>query len=187
MKEDKIVVAVVTVIMCVLVLSRLGMIRLPSLKGEATENNTQNQVQVEDRTDVCTANTSRFKDSGDGTITDRETGLVWQQFDCGSPMSQEDALAHIKNSRDGGYEDWRLPTYEELLELYGGLGSGGKNHRVEPFQWTYVEDKGMYGPEYRSSSKGIFGTLRTLDFLDKSSNAASGGRMCLVRAVRNPK
>jgi hypothetical protein len=55
-----------------------------------------------------------FVDNGDGTVTDRATGLMWQQADIGSGMDWEDALAYAESLTLGGYDDWRLPNVKEL-------------------------------------------------------------------------
>jgi Protein of unknown function (DUF1566)/Fibronectin type III domain len=61
-----------------------------------------------------------FADSGDGTIADAATGLVWMKADSGSGMSWQEALAWVqtKNSANHlGYNDWRLPNAKELHSL----------------------------------------------------------------------
>lgn len=72
----------------------------------------------------------RFKDHGNGTLTDTRSGLMWKKClegqsggDCaGSPqrMSWDKALNNAQfasSSQFAGYRDWRLPTVAEL----GGL------------------------------------------------------------------
>lgn len=56
-------------------------------------------------------------DNGDGTITDRATGLMWMQSDSGSGMDWGDALAYCENLSYGGYTDWRLPDAKELQSI----------------------------------------------------------------------
>ena len=58
-----------------------------------------------------------FKDNGDGTVTDGNTGLVWMKTDSGKGMSWEEALAYAENSKCAGYSDWRLPNAKELQYL----------------------------------------------------------------------
>ncbi len=55
-------------------------------------------------------------DNGDGTLTDHVTGLMWQQ-DPGAKMTWDEAAAAAASFRLGGYDDWRLPTIEELYSL----------------------------------------------------------------------
>ena len=58
-----------------------------------------------------------FKDNGDGTVTDRNTGLMWMKTDSGKGMTWEEALAYAENSTYAGYSDWRLPNIKELQYL----------------------------------------------------------------------
>lgn len=68
-----------------------------------------------------------FIDNKNGTITDKITGLTWQSFSVGQTwdgiscigkplkMSWNDAMK--LTSDYAGYDDWRLPTKEELMTL----------------------------------------------------------------------
>ncbi|WP_201245890.1 DUF1566 domain-containing protein [Halochromatium salexigens] len=73
----------------------------------------------------CNAPGSRFEDNGDGTVTDRDTGLVWKQCveglsgrDCATGRVQrfswEAAMQHAVDSDSG---QWRLPNKNELASL----------------------------------------------------------------------
>jgi hypothetical protein len=55
-----------------------------------------------------------FLDNGDGTITDRATGLMWQEADSGKALNREQALAHAEALELAGHTDWRLPNAKEL-------------------------------------------------------------------------
>lgn len=75
----------------------------------------------------------RYQDNGDGTVTDEKTSLQWMRFCLGqqwySGTCVGDAAeytwdaareaAETLNCHGGyaGYQDWRLPTKEELLTL----------------------------------------------------------------------
>jgi len=75
----------------------------------------------------------RYRDHGDGTVTDVKTGLQWMRCSLGQTWqggtcvgeakagSWQDALdAADALNRQGGYagrQDWRVPTVEELLTL----------------------------------------------------------------------
>jgi len=54
--------------------------------------------------------------NGDGTATDANTGLVWQQGEGGA-MTWEQALAYAESLSLGGEDDWRLPNIKELFSL----------------------------------------------------------------------
>ena len=61
-------------------------------------------------------NPMSFTDNGDGTITDNNTGLMWQKTD-GGEMTFEATSNYCKNLTLGGFTDWRLPTGIELFSL----------------------------------------------------------------------
>ncbi|MCF8085004.1 MAG: DUF1566 domain-containing protein [Deltaproteobacteria bacterium] len=60
----------------------------------------------------------RFVAYDNGTVLDKETGLVWAARDNGGPISWEDAKTYCQNFKAGGHTDWRMPTQEELAALY---------------------------------------------------------------------
>ncbi len=66
-----------------------------------------------------------YQDNGDGTVTDLNTGLMWQQ-DPGSKMTWEEAVSGADTFTLAGYDDWRLPTIKELysLILFNGTDPG---------------------------------------------------------------
>jgi hypothetical protein len=62
-------------------------------------------------------------DNGNGTITDKVTGLMWQKGGSPSEMKFDAAVKYVEDlnsSRVGGHSDWRLPTMEELCSLLEG-------------------------------------------------------------------
>lgn len=63
-----------------------------------------------------------YTDNSDGTITDNNTGLMWQK-DPGKKMTFDEAVAAADYFNLAGYTDWRLPTIKELysLILFSGL------------------------------------------------------------------
>jgi hypothetical protein len=63
-----------------------------------------------------------FVNNGDGTITDTNTGLVWQQATGGS-MNWEAALIYCENLFLAGHNNWRLPNRNELQSImnYGKI------------------------------------------------------------------
>jgi hypothetical protein len=101
---------------------------------------------------TATAPDSRYQDHGDGTVTDLQTGLQWQQcslglsgsgcatgeitsFVWGQALQQADKL----NSNGGfaGHSDWRLPNLKELKSLIEeGCYAPAINFRLFPNSWT---------------------------------------------------
>jgi hypothetical protein len=64
----------------------------------------------------------RFIDNGDGTVTDRKSGLMWaqtdNQFDILWKQAQNWSKKDFPNSISRKYENWRLPTLNELESLF---------------------------------------------------------------------
>ena len=64
----------------------------------------------------------RFIENGDGTVTDGVAGLMWSQTDNNGDILWKEAQSWIKNrfakSISARYDNWRLPTVDELQSLY---------------------------------------------------------------------
>lgn len=58
-----------------------------------------------------------FVDNGDGTVTDRATGLMWQKADDGRKRNWREALDYAESLTLAGYDDWRLPNAKELQSI----------------------------------------------------------------------
>ncbi|MFK5913020.1 MAG: DUF1566 domain-containing protein [Woeseiaceae bacterium] len=69
-----------------------------------------------------------YVDHGDGTVTDKETGLMWQKCTLGlsgndcltgsvGVFTWQAALATTNENSDSAYTDWRLPNVKEILSL----------------------------------------------------------------------
>jgi hypothetical protein len=55
--------------------------------------------------------------NGDETVTDMNTGLMWQRTSFEIKMNWQKALSNCENLSFAGYNDWRLPTLEELRSI----------------------------------------------------------------------
>jgi len=61
-----------------------------------------------------------FRRHGDGTISDRASGLMWSQADSGVAMNWQDALAWVQARNRQNHlarNDWRLPNAKELQSI----------------------------------------------------------------------
>jgi hypothetical protein len=58
----------------------------------------------------------KFKDNGNGTVTDNRTGLIWQKKEA-SGMPWANSIAYCEGLSLGGHSDWRLPNAKELESL----------------------------------------------------------------------
>ncbi len=105
---------------------------------------------------------SNFHDNGDGTITDRATGLMWSKADSGNGMNWEQALAYAEHLKLAGHYDWRLPNAKELQSLVDydrspvAANPAKRGPAIAPiFQSTQLED-GDY-PFFWSSTTHLDG------------------------------
>ena len=57
-----------------------------------------------------------YVNNGNGTVSDRVTGLMWQQTD-GGEMTWQNATNYAATNNLAGYNDWRLPNSHELYSL----------------------------------------------------------------------
>ncbi len=63
----------------------------------------------------------RFTDNGNGTVTDHKLELMWSKTDNQGDINWKHANAWAKSFRDTihpKYDNWRLPTLEELQSLF---------------------------------------------------------------------
>jgi hypothetical protein len=65
-----------------------------------------------------------YRDNGDGTVSDLNTGLMWQK-DPGKKVTWEQAVAGPATCTLAGHTDWRLPTIKELYSLIDFSGVTG--------------------------------------------------------------
>ena len=73
---------------------------------------------------------NRFEIRKDGVVLDTKTHLMWAAQDNGSDINWEGAGSYCKNLNLAGYHDWRMPTEDELRELYNaGLKTGDATHK----------------------------------------------------------
>ncbi len=58
-----------------------------------------------------------LEDNDDGTVTDLETGLMWQQDTAPGTYTWNQALFYCENLTLEGQDDWRLPNRNELQSI----------------------------------------------------------------------
>jgi hypothetical protein len=118
----------------------------------------------------------RFRDNGDGTVSDSRTGLMWQQSDDGEERTYVDALSYCSALRLAGYSDWRLPSVQELKSavVLGGTANVDRSFlKAKPERyWTSTEFAGQPKIAY------------TVDFADGGETSYFKVYKYFVRAVR---
>ncbi len=90
-----------------------------------------------------------YKDNGDGTITDLNTGLTWTQ-DYYGKMTWNEAMSSADSFSFAGYDDWRLPTIKELYSIIDFNGGG----RMTVEQSIPYIDTDYFEFEYGDESAG---------------------------------
>jgi hypothetical protein len=110
---------------------------------------------------------SAYLDNGDGTITDLNTGLMWQK-DPGDKMTFDEAVAGADSFSLAGYDDWRLPTIKELYSLiqFSGTDPSSDDHTGlvpfiddDYFVFTYGDatDERVIDSQFASSTTYVGG------------------------------
>lgn len=66
----------------------------------------------------------RFIAYDNGTVIDKQTGLMWATKDNGSGITWQEAKKYCELYRGGGFTDWRMPTQGELETLYDSQMEG---------------------------------------------------------------
>lgn len=101
-----------------------------------------------------------FKDNGDGTITDNNTGLMWAKNQSDKTIPWGKTENYCQNLTVGDYSDWRMPTVKELWSLrdfskgwpwldtkYFNLSSDGTQMR---YHHTWTSDAYLIESEYQN-------------------------------------
>jgi hypothetical protein len=107
-------------------------------------------------------NAFSYQDNGDGTVSDRVTGLMWVKA-RGEKMTWDDAVAGASACRVGGYSDWRMPTIKELYSL---INFNGRSGRTAGDSLPYL-DAAVFDFAYGEGGTGIGNRL--IDCQDWSS------------------
>ena len=100
----------------------------------------------------------------DGTVLDRQSGLVWQGMDDGTPRPWGNAETFCKELALGGLHGWRLPQRSELQTLLRKDGpapliddslfpltkalkywTAERDAKFENFAWTVGFGSGLVG------------------------------------------
>jgi len=81
-----------------------------------------------------------YIDNGDGTVTDINTGLMWQQ-DHGTKMTYDDAVIFLESYELADYDDWRFPTIKELYSLitFNGVDPSGYDLDDTSFLTPFID------------------------------------------------
>lgn len=105
------------------VYAQLETVKLPDT-GQSVQYDTNGEPQAASASSLYTGQDAsvqgaplNYQDNGDGTITDLNTGLMWQKSHDTTKRNLADSEAVVEAMTLGGYDDWRLPTIKELYSL----------------------------------------------------------------------
>jgi len=110
------------------------------------------------------AEQERFVDNSDETVSDRKTGLMWKKTDSMIDLKkwvnyQEsvDYVRELKAKKFCGYDDWRLPTKDEMQTLYDeAFSQKDKFGKI-----IHISDKFASGCGFSMIAKQVDGRMRT--------------------------
>ena len=150
------------------------------------------------RGNICPV-TDRYVDNGNGTVTDKKTGLMWQKGDNnGETKKWKEALQYCEALELGGYDDWRLPNIRELRSIvdyskfnpatdsvfqFSGLNS--ENSEGELIFWSSTTnpkyDLFVYGIHFKTGEDdGIAKSTTTYVFTKCVRDGLTQGMQCDV-------
>ncbi|MFW8602035.1 DUF1566 domain-containing protein [Desulfobacterota bacterium M19] len=116
-----------------------------------------------------------YVDNGDGTVTDNQQRVMWQQADDGKERSWPAAVKYCKNLDLAGHKDWRLPE----ISLLTGLLEPANSPTVDPA----LRVKPSY---YWSATEGANpNTAKYVNFFYGNAYAYSKDNSYYVLCVRN--
>ncbi len=100
----------------------------------------------------------RFVANGDGTVLDQKSGLMWAAQDNGEDVNRQGAERYCERYRGGGYEDWRMPTVDELAGLYdpAQTRTAGCGHDVNLTEAIGLTCAWAWAAEKRGSAAALF-------------------------------
>ena len=78
----------------------------------------------------------RIVKNNDGTVTDTDTGLMWADKDNGSNINWFSAKSYCEGYSGGGKSGWRMPTIDELAQLYSIRAYGPVIRRTAYVVWA---------------------------------------------------
>ncbi|HPC85496.1 MAG TPA: DUF1566 domain-containing protein [Smithellaceae bacterium] len=77
-----------------------------------------------------TGREGRFIAYDDGTVLDTATNLMWADKDNGVDIQWAAAKTYCESFTAGGYNDWRMPTKNELAGLYDGSRRDARGYHL---------------------------------------------------------
>ena len=83
-----------------------------------------------------TARDGRFIAFDNQTVLDTKTNLIWAAKDNGRDINWYNAKKYCESYSGGGYTDWRMPTQDELAQLYDAGKAQHRDAQQNPLHLT---------------------------------------------------
>jgi formylglycine-generating enzyme required for sulfatase activity len=176
--------SILTVIL-LLILNSTEAQKLRPFKLPETGQNTSFTTTYGEDADFI-INPMSFTDNGNGTITDNNTGLIWQKAD-GGEMTIENAVSYCNNLTLAGSTGWRLPT---AIELFSINNHNRLNPAIDTFYFTKTLAEYWWSSDKRADDTTAIWAVNSgggIGAHPKSETQSAGGTKKIhVRAVKNP-
>jgi hypothetical protein len=107
-----------------------------------------------------------YRDNGDGTVSDLNTGLMWQKTPPAGHYTLDKAEKYASDLELAGHNDWRMPTIKELYSLVdfsGSIRTMTPYINTDYFDFSYPDTSGgqrIIDAQYWSSNKYVGRTMR---------------------------
>ncbi len=125
-----------------------------------------------------------IRDDTKEVVTDKVTGLMWQDNDDAKTITkkQPDALAYCRKLKLSGFADWRLPTIYELVYI---TDKGRTDPAISPLFENVSSDNNVY---WSSTPDGhIKGNSWVIEMRYGVDSSNQNSLKHAVRCVRNNK
>ena len=128
-----------------------------------------------------------YTNNGDGTVTDKKTGLMWQRCllgmtgpSCATGTATKfiwhNALIAANENTDNGYSDWRVPNINELASL---LEDACANPMINSTLFPATTNNHWSSSPFRANE-----LILTVDFRDGGVDGDWNASLNVVRLVR---
>ncbi|TXR53891.1 DUF1566 domain-containing protein [Reinekea thalattae] len=144
--------------------------------GQSKQYDTEGKVLAASSSSLYTGqdasvvgNELGYVDNGDGTITDLNTGLMWQKAYDSTRRNLADTVEHVENMELAGYDDWRVPTIKELYsianfdgELIKPEDEGESQPYIDTDYFDYQYDRLAFAGQFWSSTVYVKNDVQNL-------------------------